>query len=259
LAASEARLAAPAEPRWFPPWLLAGWNRLAPLPAFYLLAVPAATLRAGADDHGFPINDQFAGIERFIFTVEPNRWLQSAFLDFEAVRLIAVGIYFSWFGLKLYAAVPLILGWRRYELWQLVGYTLLAYYLTMGFFWLMPLEPPWMHFTDIPRVQDMVFARTSGSDNNPYAAMPSLHVMLPAMVALWYGLRDPIGKVFLAYSALISVTVVYTGDHYVADIAAGYALAVAMYCAFRWLRLPLFPARESTEESPAQADLRLAA
>ena len=258
--AIDARVAVSAEPRWFPRWLLDGWNRFAPLPAFYLLAVPAATIRGGADDHGFPINGDFNAIERVLFNADPTRWLQSLLLDVEAVRLLAVGIYFSWFGLKLYALVPLMLRWRPYQAWQLVGYTLLAYYLTMACFWLMPLEPPWMHFNDIPRVQDLVFSRTSGSDNNPYAAMPSLHVMLPTMIALWYGLRDPIGKAFLGYSGVIAVTVIYTGDHYVADIVGGYALAFAMYAGFRLLRLPLFPGRR-VDDAPAQPALppRLAA
>jgi hypothetical protein len=251
--AVDSRATLSGEPRWFPPWLLDGWTRFAPLPAFYLLAVPAATIRGAADDHGFPINDHFNAFERVIFNADPTRWLQALLLDIEAVRLLAVGIYFSWFGLKLFALVPLMLRWRPYQPWQLVGYILLAYYLTMACFWLMPLEPPWMHFNDIPRVQDLVFSRTSGSDNNPYAAMPSLHVMLPAMIALWYGLRDPIGRAFLAYSGLISITVVYTGDHYVADIAAGYALALAMHAAFRAFRLPFFPARQAPPR-PERAD-----
>jgi hypothetical protein len=240
------------EPRWFPPWLLDAWNRFAPLPVFYVLAVPAASLRAPADDYGLPVHTHFNWFERLVLTAEPNRWLQSLALDFRAIQYLAVGIYLSWFGLKLYAVAPLMLRRRPYQAWQLVGYLLLLYYGTMALFWLYPVQPPWMHFGDIARVQDLVFQRVSGSDNNPHAAMPSLHVMMPFAVALWYGLRDPIGKVFAAYSALIAVTVVYTGDHYVADLVAGYLLVFAYVAGVQRLPFRLLPERpaEAVERFP---------
>ena len=69
--------------------------------------------------------------------------------------------------------------------------------------------------------------------------MPSLHVALPAAAAFWYGWGRPAGKALFAYSALIAVTVMYTGDHYLADIAAGYGLAACVFLAVRRLRWPL--------------------
>jgi membrane-associated phospholipid phosphatase len=124
-------------------------------------------------------------------------------------------------------------------LWRFCWYLLALHYVVQPLFYLYPLEPPWMHHPDIPRVQDLVFERTSGRDANPYAAMPSLHASMPFAAALWYGLRSAWGRVLLAYTALICLTVVYTGDHYVADLAAGLALAGAYFTGVRLLRLPV--------------------
>ena len=69
--------------------------------------------------------------------------------------------------------------------------------------------------------------------------MPSLHVALPAAAAFWYGWGERAGRALFAYSALIAVTVMYTGDHYLADIAAGYGLAGCVFFAVRRLGWPL--------------------
>jgi membrane-associated phospholipid phosphatase len=70
--------------------------------------------------------------------------------------------------------------------------------------------------------------------------MPSLHVALPAAAAFWYGLRSWFGRIALVYSAVLGLVVVYGGDHYLADVIAGYAVAGAALLFARWSRLPVF-------------------
>ena len=67
--------------------------------------------------------------------------------------------------------------------------------------------------------------------------MPSLHTATASLVAL-YGitrLRHPARWLLLAYPALMSVTLVYTGEHYVVDVLAGYLWAgLVMVAASAW-------------------------
>lgn len=227
--------------RLFPDWVGGAWNKIGPVVVFYAMMVPLANIRALADDHGLPIRRDFIGIEEVLLTAAPNHWFQALFLGAVPLQYLATGIYFSWMLLPLTAGLPLLLKRRRHEYWHLIAFMLLVQLSAMPLFYLYPLEPPWLHHADIARVQDLVFNRTSGSDNNLYAAMPSLHVAMPVAVAFWYGLRDRYGKLALGYAGLISVVIVYTGDHYVADIAGGVALAAVMYGLVRWLRLPILP------------------
>jgi hypothetical protein len=249
MAAINARTRAPGELRWFSPRVIGAFNKVGPIFGLYLMSFPAIFLRAGADDHGLPVRRDFTAVENVLLHAAPNEWLQGLLLDFAPMRALAVLIYFSWHALPLAAGLPILLNRRRYEYWQLVFFLLFTYYAVQPFFYLYPLEPPWMHHDNIPRVHDLFYDRAAGQDNNPHAAMPSLHVAMPMLVALWYGLHDRIGKLFAWYSVLIGVTVVYTGDHYVADLAAGYAFAFVVYGVVRLLGLPLLP-----ERNPAPAE-----
>lgn len=69
--------------------------------------------------------------------------------------------------------------------------------------------------------------RTFGG--NPWAAMPSLHfgtALLAALLLRDMG-RGP-GLAGAAYAAVLGFSLVYLGEHYVADLAAGAALVVAV-------------------------------
>jgi membrane-associated phospholipid phosphatase len=168
-----------------------------------------------------------------------------------------VYVYASWFALPLIATMPL-LGKRNRDAWRLVALVMVVYYAGMPFFALYPLSPPWMS-EHVTRVFYLVHPEVAGKDPNPYAAMPSLHVALPAVVFLWYGWRSGFGKLMLAWTALIAVTVVYTGDHYVADIIAGCALAAAVYGLVRAMRLPLLASQPQAELETIEGALSRAA
>lgn len=233
--------------------------RFGPLFGFYIASIPAGFIRAYADDIGLPVRESFTAVESVLLTAEPSRWLQHLFLDVHFLQQAAFYVYFSWFFMPVSAGLPLILT-RPKLYWRLIAFLLLTYYAGMAFFILYPLEPPWLHAPEIQRVIALVVPETVGKDPNPYAAMPSLHVALPAAAALWYGWRHPYGKLFWGYSALIGLTVVYTGDHYLADIAGGYLLAWAAYALARRSPIPLLDDREEAVpagESPAPLRPRL--
>ncbi|HYJ67374.1 MAG TPA: phosphatase PAP2 family protein [Nocardioidaceae bacterium] len=182
---------------------------------------------------------------------EPCTWSsQGAWYD-----TVFATTYYSHFFVGLTVAVVLWLrsrdAWlpymRRYIGLNLFG---LAVYI------LYPLAPPWWAsdrgFLDEPveritsRGWDAVGLQSARLDlgpdmlvGNAVAAMPSLHTAVSTLVAL-YGitrLRHPARWLLLAYPALMSVTLVYTGEHYVIDVLAGYVAAVlVMVAASAWER-----------------------
>lgn len=239
--------------RLFPACVLAGWNKIGPLLFFYVVIILFTNLRAIADERGLAVRRDFNGVEDILLHAAPNRLLQTLFLDVVPLHYLATGIYFSWMLMPLIAGLPLLFNRRPHEYWHLIAFMLLVQFSAAPFFFLYPLEPPWLHHSDIAHVQNLVFASASSKDNNLYAAMPSLHVTIPVAAALWYGLSDRYGKLLLGYAGLILVVVIYTGDHYVLDGVAGVALAGAMYGLVRLVRLPIVPRRSATAAGPGAA------
>jgi hypothetical protein len=181
-------------------------------------------------------------------------------------------VYYSHFFVGLGVAVALWLrnsdSWlpymRRYigvNLVGLVGY--IAY----------PLAPPWWAseagYLDEPveritsRGWDAVGLQSAryelGRDmllGNPVAAMPSLHTAVATLVALWgiTRLRHPARWLLLAYPAMMGLTLVYTAEHYVIDVLAGYVTAgVAMLAASAWERWRAARRQERENAQPAAA------
>ena len=64
---------------------------------------------------------------------------------------------------------------------------------------------------------------------NPLAAMPSLHFATSVMAAHLLAESGPVAGTFgWAYAGTLGVALVYLGEHYVVDLAAGLALAEAI-------------------------------
>jgi len=66
-----------------------------------------------------------------------------------------------------------------------------------------------------------------GQDGNPVAAMPPLHAGIALLVALffWSSASTLWRAGLLGYAMLMAVTLVYTGEHYVVDVVAGWLTA----------------------------------
>ena len=118
---------------------------------------------------------------------------------------------------------------------------------------LVPTAPPWMASlegrlpTEVqrlgakawvgPRPEGVGGADPASWVGNQVAAMPSLHTGVAVMVALYgiYRFSTPWRWLLLLYPLSMSVALVYLGEHYVADVIGGVALAVVVLagCA-RW-------------------------
>jgi hypothetical protein len=82
---------------------------------------------------------------------------------------------------------------------------------------------------------------------NPYAAVPSMHFgysIMIALVAMWLIRAWPLRLLALAYPAVVFVTIVGTGNHFVIDAVAGSAvIAVGFASIAAWSRLRGQPIR----------------
>jgi hypothetical protein len=149
-------------------------------------------------------------------------------------------------------AAPLVAGfwlwiWHRDRFGTFVG----AYVMVMaaGFlvYLLYPEMPPWLAAKngELPPVHRIVVETLqklgsfgtfyAGADPEPNAAMPSLHVSVPMVIACAVvavrGVRRPSSWLWMLYPATISFGVIYLGEHYVADVVVGIALGVVCYAA----------------------------
>ncbi len=113
------------------------------------------------------------------------------------------------------------------------------------FYWVIPTAPPWYaaqhgelgdgKAVEVRRMMIEYGEQFWGdrwSDlydvlgGNPLAAMPSLHFATSLMAAHLLTEVGPVaGAVGTAYAALLGLALVYLGEHYVADLLAGAALA----------------------------------
>jgi len=129
-------------------------------------------------------------------------------------------------------------------------YALLTVLLTVAAFltyWLYPAQPPWiagdgMTLPVVDRIVPEVWGQLgvhtikSAYENdsfvNTVAAMPSLHAAYPFMLMLFFWPAGRLVRVLLgAYTLAMAFALVYGGEHFVADILAGWALAALAFAA----------------------------
>jgi hypothetical protein len=160
--------------------------------------------------------------------------------------VVLAGEYLFHFAAPLVAALWLWV-WHRDHFGTFVG----AYVMVMaaGFlvYLLYPEMPPWLaaqhgHLPPVHRIVVETLQKLgsfgtlyASADPEPNAAMPSLHVSVPMVIACAVvavrGVRRPSSWLWMLYPATISFGVIYLGEHYVADVVVGIALGVACYAA----------------------------
>ena len=85
----------------------------------------------------------------------------------------------------------------------------------------------WLHAGNL----DDLLARAQNEGSNAVAAMPSLHLALAVLIAIMIGgrLRRRWRALLALYPVAMGFTLVYCGEHYVLDLVAGVAYAVAVH------------------------------
>ena len=174
--------------------------------------------------------------------VPPGLRLQRALRtpgEVNALDRIVTVVYGSWFVPHLLLGYVLV----RHEHYvpRAGGRLSAAYHLTTPFYWLWPEAPPWwasekegrmggeLHRVVREVVCDALKRPPPGDGTvggNPWGSMPSDHISSAAITAM--GLTEVslvLGALGWSYVAAASFAVVYLGEHYVADVVVGLAIA----------------------------------
>ncbi|MDX6699109.1 MAG: hypothetical protein QOE65_2506 [Solirubrobacteraceae bacterium] len=195
-------------------------------------------------------------VDRFLFGGHiPTVSLQHAFHDAGVAHwydYAGFAVYLSHFFVTL--SVLAIL-WRvsypRFREYR----TLVVALATVGFvtYVLFPAVPPWLaawngQIEAVPRTIAGMWGHVGiqpaaalfenrGEFYNQEAAVPSLHAAYPMLLALFFWGAGPWARLGLgAYALAMALTLVYTGEHYVSDILAGWLAAGAVFAAVSALR-----------------------
>ena len=251
--------------------LLLSWAPLSFIPlayaaAHWISAPLVGDLASGTNRLGFGVHVEGpAWVDRFIFGDVPTVWLQERLVDGSAQWYDAAAalIYITHF-----VAIPLTtsIAWfrmrQRFAAWlaAVIAFSTLG----MGGYVLYPAAPPWLASDTgavggVRRISDLgwewlhldfvgTLTASGQAGSNPVAAMPSLHAGSALLVALflWRAARSALRVALVAYVLLMAITLVYTGEHYVVDVVAGWLTASAAIAVGAYLRWPRRPARAGT-------------
>jgi membrane-associated phospholipid phosphatase len=255
--------------------LLIAWSPLSLILLAYALAQWVSAplgVGEGADTNRLGASLHVAGpaaADRALLGGVPSAWLQSRLVDGSAHwwDALAALVYVTHF-----VSVPLVTGlvWfrlrDRFRAWlaAVVAFTVVG----IGGYVLYPAAPPWLasrlgEVAPVARISNLgweflhldLVATISGTGqqgSNPVAAMPSLHAGAALLVTLflWRAAGSRWRAALVAYVLAMAVTLVYTGEHYVVDVLAGWATAaVAVLVAALVVRRPrALPAAEPDED-----------
>jgi len=193
-----------------------------------LATLPYIWLRGIADDTGMPREQGALRLERLIgLGTTPTERLQDWLYSGSAQPFDwAMGlVHLSWFLLP--EAITLYVLVFRWDLFpQLAALRLGVLYAGLIGFFMLPTEPPWMA-VHVVRILEVVNGEPLKVDSNTLAALPSLHVAMPAAIAMWlWCVRLPrCASVFTVFAAATIFALVYLGEHYLVDALAGLVLA----------------------------------
>jgi membrane-associated phospholipid phosphatase len=180
----------------------------------------------------------------------PTVWLQHHLYDPGRIHWYDVGIWLTYlshfFTIWIVAAIIWKRAHERYARYAslLVTITLMAF-LT---YWLYPAQPPWLagDLGEIPNVDKIVptvwghlgvrtaadLFETGDGLVNLVAAMPSLHAAYPATLLLFFWGDGWRYRIPLAlYTLAMGFTLVYGGEHFVADVVIGWIYAAIAFTA----------------------------
>lgn len=217
--------------------------------------------RGIADRLGMPLQvDMPRDIDRSLFFgADPTVWIQRKFYERDHVRWYDVAgsmVYYTHFVVPVAVAVVLWVTNRR-QWGRYVRRFATALYVAVAGFILLPTVPPWMAAsTQFPyRILDPIARPTTrgwshlrfrtfvewvirGRDwANPTAAMPSLHAGFALLVPLFlmpFVRPRAVKAALAAFPLLMAVTLVYFGEHYVADVLGGWIVVAGSVGFWGW-------------------------
>jgi membrane-associated phospholipid phosphatase len=167
--------------------------------------------------------------------------------EWRALDRVLVWAHWSWFAVP-HGSLAFILVRHPKHFPRAAVMTYAVFDIGASVYWLAPTAPPWYACSaeGNPDGQEPALRRMmveygeyfwrdgwgslySVLGGNPLAAMPSLHFATSVMAALLLAEVNPLaGALGFGYAATLGFALVYLGEHYVVDLAAGAALAGAV-------------------------------
>ena len=213
--------------------------------------------RGLSDQLGRPIS--YLAVRNFdralFFGTDPNVWMQ---------QHLNISKVLSWYEYPLAVTymthfifppgVAVVLWWFNRDEWvRYVRRLSILFFLSCATFAAFPVAPPWLaakqgYIAPLQRITarawshmgiksvSKVFDRGTAI-TNPYAAMPSLHAACALLVVLFFFPYMPkwLRIISLALPASMAICLVYFGEHYVADILAGWLyVGIAIWISTKW-------------------------
>jgi membrane-associated phospholipid phosphatase len=177
----------------------------------------------------------------------PSTRLQRRYVDrggFSAPEKVLVWTHWVWFAVP-HTAVLYTLLRRRENFERAAVLTYAVFDLGAAVYWILPTAPPWYAAergamangkTRLVRRMMVEYGEQFWRDRwqplysvfggNPLAAMPSLHFATSVMAGHMLSEAGPLeGALGWAYALTLGYALVYLGEHYVADLLGGLALA----------------------------------
>lgn len=228
--------------------LLFAWSVPTPVAVFGTTWLGFIVLRGQADDLGLPDRGAtVAAVDRWLGTGQlPTERLQQVYMNphaLGAMDIFLIAVHASFFVVPHLTA--LALWWHGHRagdsslLWRFHHLLLTIMVIGLLSFAVIPVSPPWLQATREQSGAMLVYRVVDGSwlagsvgqsdqvystitDPNPVAAMPSLHlaISLATAVALWR-IDRRLGLVGIGYAVTMGFSLVYLGEHYLADVLAG--------------------------------------
>jgi membrane-associated phospholipid phosphatase len=196
-------------------------------------------------------------IDRLIgFGTVPSVWLQQHL--WRGQGNVQWYDYASWLVYMSYffgtTLVLVFLWWRSRALfWRFAASVVGLAFLGCATFVLYPAEPPWMVadqglLPPLARIVQVMNGHLPGVSLQPLweqgtayandvAAMPSLHASYTLLISLFFfrRLRGRLRYALWLYPLAMAFALVYTGEHYVVDVLAGWLYCIAVYAAVEWV------------------------
>jgi membrane-associated phospholipid phosphatase len=223
-----------------------------------------SVVRGQADDLGRPVLD-VGQIEQAVFNGLPTVWLQDWIgTSNAALTQASVMVYGSFFLGPILLAAFIHFRCGTLAAARLLALELMCFFAADLIFAVMPASPPWLTL-DVVRVLGGHSASGTPLDNNVVAAIPSLHLAIPAVFALYFYRQTDrwvrgASAIVALWALATSFVVVYGAEHYVIDVIAGALFGAVVYAAGSSLldrisRRQNHPASAISEPLPTPPDM----
>lgn len=193
-------------------------------------------------------------IEKGIFGVVPSEWLQQYIFDPAYIHFYDIVLFYFYLSFFIFPFLTAYILWLRNRYYYRVfvfGFLLLSFLGLLSYFFL-PLVPPWLAGSQgkllVSRTLEAVMGSIGFSrvdlrvmvdtfSPNMVAAFPSLHSAWSFYSALvLYFFYKKRALPFFLIPIGIWIAVVYFGEHYVIDVAAGIVFALISY----WITIRVY-------------------